>query len=146
MTWLDHATGLIKKWEGCKLHAYPDPATGAEPWTVGYGATGDGIGPDTVWTQEQADADLEQRLFAANMQITRAVRVRLTPQQRAALVSLVYNIGFSNFLSSTLLKRLNAGDYQGAADEFLRWNKAAGKPMAGLIARRAEERALFLET
>jgi hypothetical protein len=73
------------------------------------------------------------------------VKVPLTQNQFDALVSLVYNIGQTAFSNSTLLKKLNAKDYQGAADQFLRWNKGGGKVMKGLVRRREAERALFLE-
>lgn len=144
--WIDIARDFLTKWEGCRLTAYPDPATGGDPWTVGYGATGPDIEPGTVWTQEQADADLQDRLAAINRTVSQAVRVRLSPSQRAALVSLIYNIGRSAFLQSTLLKLLNAGDYEGAREQFARWNKAGGRVMAGLTNRRAAEADLFGES
>lgn len=144
MTWLDYCLPLVRQCEGCRLRAYPDPATGAEPYTVGYGATGPNIGPDTEWTQAQADTDLVVRLDALNTRITPAIRVRITQQQRAALVSLGYNIGASALIGSTLLRKLNAGDVQGAADQFRAWCKANGQVMPGLVRRRELERELFL--
>lgn len=143
--WLPICIAFVGKWEGCRLHAYPDPATGGEPWTVGYGATGPDIGPDTVWTQEQADADLADRLTRINATVTRAVRVRLSPKQRAALVSFAYNVGTGNLLNSTLLTHLNAGDYDRACGQFGCWIMAAGHVMVGLIRRRAAEAELFAE-
>jgi lysozyme len=143
--WRDYCVPLIHQWEGCKLHAYPDPATGADPYTIGWGSTGPDIGPDTVWTQEQADADLAQRLDRINSTVTQAVRVRLSPQQRAALVSLAYNIGTGNWLTSTMLKCINDGDYNRACGQFGVWIMAAGKVMVGLIRRRAAEAELFAE-
>lgn len=143
--WRDYCLPLIHQWEGCKLNAYPDPATGAEPYTIGYGATGPDIGPETVWTQEQADADLAQRLDRINSTITQAVRVRLSPQQRAALVSLAYNIGTGNWLTSTMLKCINDGDYNRACGQFGVWIIANAKVMVGLIRRRAAEAELFAE-
>jgi lysozyme len=143
--WRDYCVPLIHRWEGCKLHAYPDPATGGEPYTIGWGSTGPDIGPDTVWTQEQADADLAQRVEHINAIVTQAVRVRLSPQQRAALVSLVYNIGTGAFLNSTLLKALNDGDYNRACGQFGVWIIAASRVLAGLIRRRAAEAELFAE-
>jgi lysozyme len=141
--WHTIACDLIKEAEGCRLEAYPDPATGGEPWTVGWGCTGPDIGPGTVWTQEQADADLQDRLDQVNRVVTQAVRVRLTPQQRAALVDLAYNIGTQAFLHSTLLQLLNAGDYAGAAKQFGLWIHANGKVMPGLVTRRGIEAKLF---
>lgn len=143
--WTDIALSFVKRAEGCRLTAYPDPATGAEPWTVGYGATGPDIGPDTVWTQEQADADLAQRLDRINVTVTQAVRVRLGPHQRAALVSLAYNIGTGSFLQSTMLRCINDGDYNRACGQFGVWIMAAGRVLVGLIRRRAAEAELFAE-
>ncbi|MEX3935079.1 lysozyme [Paraburkholderia phymatum] len=144
MAWSDDACSLIKQFEGCKLKAYPDPATGAAPWTIGYGATGPKIGPGTVWTQVQADADLQERVTALGAHITSEVRIPLSDEETAALVSFTYNVGTGNFDHSTLLKKLNAGDIQGAADEFPKWNLAAGKVLAGLVHRRSGEMAEFL--
>ena len=143
--WRDYCLTLIEQWEGCRLQAYPDPATGGEPYTVGYGATGPDIRPDTVWTQEQAEADLSQRIEHINAIVTQAVRVRLSPQQRAALVSLTYNIGTGAFLNSTLLRALNDGDYNRACGQFGVWIIAADHVLAGLIRRRAAEAELFAE-
>jgi len=143
--WRDYCMPLIHQWEGCKLRAYPDPATGGEPWTVGYGSTGPDIGPDTVWTQEQADADLAQRLDHVNSIVTQAVRVRMSRQQRAAIVSLAYNIGTGAWLQSTMLKCINDSDYNRACGQFGVWIIANGVLMAGLIRRRAAEAELFAE-
>lgn len=141
--WIGCALSLVKKVEGCKLTAYPDPATGGDPWTIGYGATGPDIHEGTVWTQEQADNDLSERLREIGREIDDRVFVPLTPQQKAALASFIYNIGIGAFEKSTLLRRLNDGDYAGAAQQFARWDKAAGKVMAGLIRRRKLEAELF---
>ena len=143
--WTDIALPFVKQVEGCKLRAYPDPATGGEPWTIGYGATGPDIGPDTVWTQEQADADLLNRLDHINAVVTQAIRVRLGVHQRAALVSLTYNIGVENFLQSTLLRHINDSDYNHACGQFGVWIMAAGRVIVGLIRRRAAEAELFAE-
>lgn len=143
--WRDYCLPLIKQWEKCRLHAYPDPATGDEPWTIGWGATGPDIGPDTVWTQEQADADLAQRLDHINAMVTQAVRVRLSQQQRAALVSLAYNIGTGAWLQSTMLKAINDSDYNRACGQFGVWILANRKIEIGLIRRRAAEAELFAE-
>lgn len=141
--WRELAVELIDRSENCKLHAYPDPASGGEPWTVGWGSTGPGIGPHTVWTQAQADADRDRRIDEINTSVTRAVRVRITAGQRAALVDFAYNLGVGALFGSTLLELLNAGDYAGAADQFGRWVHASGKVMRGLVKRRAAEAQLF---
>jgi lysozyme len=142
--WRQVAFGLLKQWEGCKLHAYPDPATGGKPFTIGYGATGEGIGPDTVWTQAQADGDLQRRVEALGEAIEGLAGVPLNAMQLGALVSLAYNIGLGAFGKSTLLRKLKAMDYAGAEEQFLVWNQAAGKVMQGLVNRRNAERSMFL--
>lgn len=136
---------LIKQFEGCRLNAYPDPATGGAPWTIGYGHTGNDVRPGMVWTQVQADSALISDLAQCERAISRLVKVTLTQNQFDAIVSFVFNVGSGNLQSSTLLRKLNSGDYRGAAEEFPRWNKAAGKVMAGLTKRRAAERELFLK-
>ena len=140
--WRQVAFNLTSKWEGCELHAYPDPATGGEPWTIGRGATGPDIGPDTVWTQAQADADLQNRLDAIGNAID-GFDIHLNDNQKGALCSLAYNIGIGNLSNSTLLKCLKRGDYIGASAQFLVWNKAAGRVMNGLVNRRKDEKAIF---
>lgn len=142
--WLTLCRPLTEASESCRLTAYPDPASGGAPWTIGWGATGAGIAPGTVWTQAQADSRLTLDLNARADIVDRYVTVLLTPAKKAALVDFVFNVGEGNFSGSTLLKRLNAGDYQAAADEFPKWNLASGKVMPGLVTRRARERDLFL--
>lgn len=143
MDWLSLATPLVQRFEGCRLEAYPDPATGGDPWTIGWGQTGAGIGPGVVWTQAQADEALRRELLRVKERVDARVRVHLEPHEMAALVSFAYNVGIGNFERSTLLALLNAGDRMGAADQFKRWNRAAGKVMRGLTRRRAAEAALF---
>ena len=143
MTPSDGCYNLIKHFEGCCLEAYPDPATGAEPWTIGYGHTGPEVHPGMTITQEEADAMLREDAEKVAKQITPMVHVSLSQEEFDALVCFVFNVGIGNFAKSTLLKKLNAGDYEGAADELPKWNKAAGKVMAGLTKRRNAERELF---
>ncbi|PHM56708.1 lysozyme [Xenorhabdus sp. KK7.4] len=133
----------IKQYEGLKLKAYPDPATGGTPWTIGYGHT-KYVKPGQVITEQQAEAFLHDDLQPIYLTLESAVKVSLTQGQFDALCSFIFNCGAGNFARSTLLKKLNTGDYQGAADEFQRWNKAAGKVMNGLTKRRASERQVFL--
>jgi len=137
------ALSLIKQFEGLSLTAYPDPGTGAEPWTIGYGHTGD-VTKGMVITQEQADAFLLQDAQNAVNQILSIVTVPLTSNQLSALVDFVYNLGIGNLHSSTLLKLLNTSDFGGAANQFLVWDKAAGHIMPGLLRRRTAERSVFL--
>lgn len=140
---------LIKEFEGCRLKAYPDPATGGEPWTIGYGLTSAaGIIPvkrGLVITQAQADEYLVKSLAKYEDAVSKALTKPPTPNQFAAMVSLCFNIGPGNFAKSSVVRKLNAGDVAGAANAFLLWNKAAGKVMAGLTRRREAERKLFLK-
>lgn len=124
--------------EGCELRAYPD-VEGV--WTIGYGNTGDNVGPDTVWTQEQADAALTYRLaHEFEPAVNKVVEDALTTQnQYDAMVSLAYNIGANAFAHSMVARKHAEEDYQAAADAFLNWNKPAV-----LIRRRKAERAQYL--
>lgn len=142
---------LIQRFEGCarkrsdgSFDAYPDPGTGGDPWTIGWGSTGADIKKGVVWTQKQCDDRFEEHLeeFAAG--VSKAIGNAKTNQnQFDAMVSFAYNVGIANLSSSTLLRKHKAGDYAGAAQEFGRWNKAAGKVLAGLTKRRAAEAAMY---
>ena len=134
---------LVKSYEGCKLEAYPDPATGGEPWTIGFGSTL-GCKPGLRITMDEAEQRLRHDLESAELCVANHVSVPLNDNQFAACVSFVFNLGCGNFGKSTLLKLIEAQDYAGAAEQFPRWNKAAGKVMEGLTRRRAAERALFI--
>lgn len=132
---------LIKESEGLSLEAYLCPA---QVWTIGYGHTG-GVKSGDVITSEQADDYLRQDLANSERAVEHAVSISLNQNQFDALVSFTFNLGAGNLNSSTLLKKLNHGDYSGAADEFLRWDHSGGKQLAGLTRRREAERELFLE-
>ncbi|EMI4477667.1 lysozyme [Enterobacter hormaechei subsp. xiangfangensis] len=136
---------LIKQFEGCKLTAYQD-SVGV--WTIGYGWTqpvdGKPIRAGMTIKQETAERLLKTGLVSYESDVSRLVKVGLTQGQFDALVSFTYNLGARSLSTSTLLLKLNAGDYAAAADEFLRWNKAGGKVLNGLTRRREAERALFL--
>lgn len=140
---------LIKESEGFEADAYVDPATGGEPITIGYGSTAAAIDRpvklgDTI-TKEEAERYLAYAINKKFMpDLRRYIKVDLTQGMIDACLSLLYNIGGGNFGSSTLVKKLNERDYCGAADEFLRWNKAGGKVLKGLTIRRQKERELFL--
>lgn len=144
----DKGIALIKQFEGCKLTAYPDPGTGGAPWTIGYGWTqpvdGKPVRPGMTIDQATADRLLKTGLVSYENDVLRLVKVKLSQGQFDALVSFTYNLGSRSLSTSTLLSKLNAGDYAGAADEFPRWNKASGKVLNGLTRRREAERALFL--
>jgi lysozyme len=139
---------IIKDFEGLYLDAYPDPATGAEPITIGYGSTrhldGSKIKLGEKINEQEALELLMHEVNEICPKIQSLVTVELNKNQLVALVSFVYNLGLGNFSSSTLLKLLNQAKYTEAADQFVRWNKAAGKVMAGLTRRREAEKALFL--
>ena len=135
---------LLHYYEGCELTAYPDPATGGDPWTIGFGCTGPGIVRGLTITPDQANAMFAKRLVqefepGVSLALTRPA----TQGQFDACVCLAFNIGLGNFKSSTLVRKFNAGDVVGAADQFVRWDRAAGQSMKGLRRRRASERALF---
>lgn len=136
---------LIKSFEGFKTKAYLCPAG---VWTIGWGSTrifGGKVQPNQIISVADAQQQFEIDLWQFEGVVGREVKVPLTENQRAALVSLCYNIGPANFTSSTLLRKLNAGDYAGAAEQFDRWNKAGGKALAGLTRRREAEKRLFLK-
>jgi GH24 family phage-related lysozyme (muramidase) len=141
----DKGIALIKEFEGCKLTAYQD-SVGV--WTIGYGWTqpvdGKPIRAGMTIKQETAERLLKTGLVSYESDVSRLVKVGLTQEQFDALVSFTYNLGARSLSTSTLLRKLNAGDYAGAAEEFLRWNKAGGKVLNGLTRRREAERALFL--
>jgi lysozyme len=136
---------LIRQFEGLSLKAYPDPASGGDPWTLGYGHTLD-VEPGDTCTLEEAEQWLLDDCADAEVAILRHVKVPLSQGQLDALISFVFNLGAGNFAKSTLLRKLNAGDYVGAWQEFPRWNKAAGKVMPGLSRRRAAEAKLFAQS
>lgn len=142
--------GLAKLLPDGRVQAYPDPGTGAAPWTIGWGSTttieGDAITPGTIWTRAQAyerkAADL--RRFEKHVRDALASALPATSQpQFDALVSFTYNVGEGNLRSSTLLRKHKAGEFAGAAAEFGKWNRAAGRVMKGLTRRRAAEAALY---
>jgi lysozyme len=131
---------LIKRFEGCKLKSYLCPAG---VWTIGYGHTAN-VRKNQIITSEQASAMLMSDLLQFERAVNAMVAVPLKQGQFDALVSFAFNLGSGALAGSTLLRKLNSGDYKGAADEFLRWNKAGGKVLEGLSVRRRAERALFL--
>lgn len=153
---IEKIASLIAGEESDKLVVYPD--TGGK-WTVGKGhlilATDTVLrqgqrqklhpfGPVMQITQAESDAFFAEDTAIARNAVANKVQVPVNDNQRAALASLVFNIGTNAFAGSTLLRKLNAGDYKGAADQFLVWKKVDGVDSPGLINRRARERALFL--
>ena len=135
MTGLD----IVKEAEGLRLSAYLCPA--GIP-TIGYGHT-KGVKLGDTCTREQAEKWLENDFFTAKQEVKAVVKVPLKENQLDALASFVFNLGVRKLIQSTLLKKLNAGDYSGAAAEFDKWVFAGGVKLNGLVKRRAKERQLF---
>lgn len=138
---------LIKAFEGFKSHPYRDPV--GIP-TIGYGATYYPDGrrvtlADKPLSEAEASRLLRHQVTRYGDAIARYAQVPLSQCQFDALTSWCYNVGAENVRTSTLMRRLNEGDYMGAANELLRWNRAGGRVWAGLTRRREAERALFLE-
>lgn len=146
---LTAAESLVEQFEGFSATPYPDPGTGAEPWTIGYGSTrdvdGNPVTPNTpAITREEAQRLALRDMRGALDAVKCAISVPLTSDEEGALIDFAYNLGAGNLRASTLLRLLNAGDYAGAADQFELWDHAGGRVMAGLLRRRLAERALFL--
>lgn len=140
---------LIKQFERCararadgRFEAYPDPGSGGDPWTIGWGATGPGIARGTVWSQMQCDARLDADLARFSAEVARAIGGAPTTQnQFDALVSFHYNTGA--IAKATLTKLHKDGKFAEAADQFGKWVNAGGKRLKGLVRRRAAEVALY---
>lgn len=138
---------LIERFEGFRSHPYRD-AVGV--WTIGYGCTQylDGrkvTGNDRPITHTQAEElleDLCNRVYGPGVE--RLVKIEIDQDKFDALVSFAYNVGLANLSTSTLLRKLNAGDIEGAAAEFPKWSRAGGKVLLGLVRRRDAERLRFL--
>lgn len=151
---------LIRRLEGRSLTSYPDPAspravqkrrTGVDdpslsgkPWTIGFGHTGQGIGPGLVWTPEQCDSQLEHDLVAFRSVVDSLVKVPITESERAALVSFSFNEGSSRLSDPAcrILHHLNLGDHLTAAGQFMHWTMANGQRI--LVSRRMAEIEMFL--
>jgi len=162
---------LTKGFEHCYLRAYPDPASplgkalqqtkrwgatlagdpipdqfhslSGDPWTCGWGETGPDIHSGTVWTQAQADARLAARETHCAAAVNALVEVKLTQGEFDALIDFAYKAGVGALQHSTLLRLLNHGQYEDAATEFQKWDRAGGAVVAGLLRRRQAEAAEF---
>ena len=130
---------LVKFFEGFEANAYLCPAN---VWTIGYGRTRNVREGDVV-NERQAERDLLEELEEFADQVLNTVKVELLQHQLDALTSWTYNLGVGNLSSSTLLKKLNIGDYESVPSEMVRWNKAGGKVLAGLTRRREAEAELW---
>ena len=130
---------LIRHFEGCRFDAYLCPAG---VWTIGYGHTADVKEGDSI-DQEAAEAFLIEDLEKFEQAVMRLVEVPLTQQQFDALVSWTFNLGAGNLAESTLLRKLNNYQYAEVPEQMMRWVRAGGKVLEGLVRRRAAEAALF---
>lgn len=131
---------LTRSFEGLRLSAYQDSAG---VWTIGYGHTGPGVHSGQRITEPEAEVLLRMDLAAAIDCVRRAVKVPLTQGQFDALVDFCFNTGSGSFLASSLLRLLDAGDVESAAQQFGLWVHAGGRVIPGLVRRRAAEAALF---
>ncbi|MEP7008243.1 MAG: lysozyme [Sphingomonas bacterium] len=144
MTHSDAARDLIAAFEGRRHQAYPDPATGGAPWTIGIGHTGPEVRKGLTWDDARIDAALNADLKRFDEGVAMLIGAAPTAQNEFdALVSFAFNLGLGNLGKSTLLSSHKAGDKAGAAIEFARWNRAGGRPMTGLTRRRAAEATLY---
>lgn len=172
MNYSKKGLALTERFEGCYLHAYPDPASplgkalqatglwqkalttgvmpanllrlSGAPWTIGYGHTGPEVHCGLVWTQAQAETQLMTDTATAVAAVNRLVTTPLTQAEFDALVDFVFNLGVAAFAGSTMLKLLNAGNHTAAANEFAKWDMAGGQHVAGLLRRRLAEQDEFL--
>ena len=149
--YLAPAESLIKKWEGCKLIAYPDPASGGEPWTISYGITrvnGAPVRQGDKISQALADELLRSEIIRVATTLHKLIPAteHYGAKQQAALISWMFNIGEGAAATSTLRTRLLAGESAQIVipQELPRWNKGAGREMQGLTNRRAAEVELFM--
>lgn len=134
---------VLKYFEQCRLKAYWDAH--GKVWTIGWGHTGPDVYEGLVITQARADQLLRERLAREFVPgVLSAITHSMKQCELDAMVDLAYNIGVGAFQGSTLVEKFNAGDLQGAADEFPRWNRSDGRVLLGLRRRRAADRALFL--
>lgn len=137
---------LIKKWEGLRLDAYLCPA---QKWTIGYGATfyedGTKVKRGDRISKERAESLLNFHYDLFENDVKLYVKVNLNENQLGALVSFAYNLGIGNLQKSTLLRLINEGNFEAAANEFDKWVYANKVKLSGLVNRRAEEKQLFLQ-
>lgn len=132
---------LIMEFEGCKLRAYLCPAG---VWTIGWGATGPGIFKGLVWTQEQADARMA--LDAAKYWKIAGRESPILfqyPEIHEAIADFCFNLGGTKYRSSTLKKRVDEGDWEGACQQIMRWVHGGGRRLPGLVRRREAERQII---
>lgn len=136
----EHGISLIKSHEGLRLMAYPDPGTGGEPWTIGYGHTGN-VRPGVAISEEQAEDLLREDLMKFEAAVLELLPIELSQSEFDALVSFAFNVGSYALQTSTLRKRLLAGEprCQVYQEELKRWNRGGNGVLPGLVRRRQEE-------
>lgn len=139
MNYSKSGLALTERFEGCKLVAYQDQGG---TWTIGYGHT-KGVKPGDTCTPDQAEQWLIEDTKNAEDIVNKDVIVPLTQGEYDSLVDFVFNLGGKDLEISTLLKLLNSSDYQGAANEFVKWDHVGGKEVAGLLNRRLAEKQEF---
>ena len=133
------AVDLIKRFEGFRANAYVCPGG---HWTAGYG-TRRGVTPTTHVTEDEAEQMLMRDLEMLARGVRALLKVPLTDSQFGALVSFAYNLGLGALANSTLIRKVNAGNLDGAREEFGRWVNAGGKRLDGLVRRRAAEAEMW---
>ena len=138
----DNGLNLIKRFEGFRKKAYKCPAG---VWTIGYGHINK-VRPDDIITEAEATELLIKDVFNCEGVINHFVKKTLNQGQYDALCSFIFNVGSGNFQRSTLLRKLNQADYEGAANEFPKWVYSKGKKLPGLVKRRTAERELFISS
>ena len=140
LTYSKDGLAITEQFEGCRLVAYQDQVG---VWTIGYGHTGSGVVSGLTITQDQAIDLLASDVAASAAYVNAAVTVELQQNEFDALVDFVFNLGRGAFAGSTLLKNLNAGQFDAAAAQFDLWDHAGGQVVAGLLRRRQAEQAMF---
>jgi lysozyme len=140
LTYSKDGLAITEQFEGCRLVAYQDQVG---VWTIGYGHTGSGVASGLTITQDQAIDLLTSDVAASAAYVNAAVTVELQQNEFDALVDFVFNLGRGAFAGSTLLKNLNAGQFDAAATQFDLWDHAGGQVVAGLLRRRQAEQAMF---
>ncbi len=144
MNYSDACVDLVKKSEGLLMRAYPDPASGGAPWTIGYGHTGHDVYKGLVWTMAMAEKALTADLDTAAAVVNSCIgQVKTTQGQFDAMTDFVFNLGGGQLRTSTLLQRHLAGKYEEASEEFPKWIYASGKKMPGLVTRRNLEKEMY---
>ena len=143
------ALETIRQFEGFNSEPYPDPATGGEPWTIGFGSTRDLQGnPVTPITPRITEVQASQLamldVISAFKSVASAIKVPLSQHEQAAIEDFVYNVGAGNFLDSTLLRLINQNELSLASKQFELWDHADGKVLCGLLRRRLAEEQIFL--